>query len=252
MRESQEVEHLGLPFPSLFPISFGELPELDQARLVWVQFQPELPQSLPKFCEETICIRPVLKSEYIVIRVSDNDDIASRALPAPDVHPQVEHVMQIDVREQRRSHRTLRGTYLCVLPFTFLHYSGLQPFLDQPNDTRVGDAVLNELYKPFVRQIVEKSTNVAVQHPVHFLPCDCDVQRIQRLMLVSSWPKTIRKAPKILLIYLIEDCNHGLLNNLVLQCRDPQWPLPTIRFRNIDSSRRLRLISATVNTAIDR
>jgi hypothetical protein len=73
--------------------------------------------------------------------------------------------------------------------------------------------------------MIQKSANVTVQHPIHLLPCDCDVQRIQRLMLASSWSETIRIAPKILLVYLIEDRDHGLLNDLVLQCRDDQREL---------------------------
>ena len=72
-----------------------------------------------------------------------------------------------------------------------------------------------------MRQIIEKAQNVAIQHPVHLLPRDPDVQRIQRLMLAASWPEALRETPKVLLVYLIEDRDHGLLNDFVLQCRDP-------------------------------
>jgi site-specific DNA recombinase len=48
-------------------------------------------------------------------------------------------------------HRTLRGTHLCVLPFTFLQHSRLQPFLDQPVNAAVGNAMLDELQEPIVR-----------------------------------------------------------------------------------------------------
>ncbi len=41
--------------------------------------------------------------------------------------------------------RTLRSTHLRVLPFAFLHHSGLQPFLDQPENAAVGNAMLDEL-----------------------------------------------------------------------------------------------------------
>jgi hypothetical protein len=34
--EAQEVERLGLTFPSSFPVLFGKSAELDPARLVWV------------------------------------------------------------------------------------------------------------------------------------------------------------------------------------------------------------------------
>ena len=101
-----------------------------------------------------------------------------------------------------------------------------------------------------MRQVIEKAPNVTVQNPVHLLPRGRDVQRIQRLMLTASWSKTILEPPKIFLVNLIQDCDHGLLNNLVLQRRDPERPLPTIRFRNVHPSRWLRSISAAVNPAV--
>ena len=90
MREPQKIERFGLPFSSLGPVDFGKSPELNPARFVWVQFQPELPQPLPKVRQESVCVGQVLETENIVIRESDGNDIASRALLAPDVYPQVE------------------------------------------------------------------------------------------------------------------------------------------------------------------
>lgn len=46
----------------------------------------------------------------------------------------------------------------------------------------IGHPVLDELYGPFVAQIIEKSANVRIEHPVHFLPQYANIQRVQRLM----------------------------------------------------------------------
>jgi hypothetical protein len=73
-----------------------------------VQLQPKLQQPLPKFRQESVCVRQVLEPDDIIVGVPDDNDLALRALPAPDVHPQVEHIMQIDVPKQRLNHRTLR------------------------------------------------------------------------------------------------------------------------------------------------
>jgi len=70
------------------------------------------------------------------------------------------------------------------------------------------------------------------------------------LVLAAPWPETIREAPKIFLVNLIEDGDHGLLNNLVLQRRDPERPLPAVRFRNVHSSRWLRSVSAAVDSTV--
>jgi hypothetical protein len=69
-------------------------------------------------------------------------------------------------------------------------------------------------------------------------------------MLTAPWSEAIREAPKIFLVNLVEDCDHGLLNNLVLQRRDPERPLPTIRFRDVHSSGWLCSISTAVNPAV--
>src|SRR5215467_13967012 len=69
-------------------------------------------------------------------------------------------------------------------------------------------------------------------------------------MLAAPRPEAIRESPKVPLVNLIKDGDHGLLNHLVLQCRDPERPLPAIRFRNIHPSRRLRSISAAVDPAV--
>jgi hypothetical protein len=66
-----------------------------------------------------------------------------------------------------------------------------QPFLNQAKYPSVGDAVLDELNQPFVRQMIEEATNVGIENPVHFLPHDPHPQRVQRLMLASPGPETI-------------------------------------------------------------
>ncbi len=44
MREAQKIERVRLTFSPSFPILFGKLPELDQTRLVRMEFQAELKQ----------------------------------------------------------------------------------------------------------------------------------------------------------------------------------------------------------------
>ena len=51
--------------------------------------------------------------------------------------------------------------------------------------------MLDKLYSPFVRQIVEKSSKVRIEHPVHSLPLDAHSQRVQRLMRVATRPEPI-------------------------------------------------------------
>ena len=52
VREAEKIERVGLPFSSTFPVLFSKSPELDPARLIWVQFQlqtsPAAPVSSPR------------------------------------------------------------------------------------------------------------------------------------------------------------------------------------------------------------
>ena len=47
VRKAQKIERLRLIFPSSRSIFFGEPPELNQTRFVWMEFQPEPRQSFP-------------------------------------------------------------------------------------------------------------------------------------------------------------------------------------------------------------
>ena len=83
---------------------------------------------------------------------------------------------------------------------------------------------------------IQEYPDVKIQHPVHFLARDSDVERVQRLVLAAPRPKTIRKTQKVLLPNLIEDRPYRVLDHFVFQRRDSQWSLPPIAFRNPDSS----------------
>src|ERR1017187_7158194 len=161
-----------------------------------------------------------------------------------------ENVMQVHVCQQRRYHRPLRRTHLRLRPFAVLRYSRFQPLPDEPEHPIVGHPMLDELHRPFVVHVVEEPPNVRIEYPVHPLPLDARIQRVQRLMRVATWPKPIGKAPKVHLVYLIEDRYHRLLNDLVLQSGDTQGTLSPVEFQYVSSSRRLCPVRSTVHPAM--
>src|SRR5215467_7326482 len=101
MREAQKVKRLWLPFSSSFPVLFGKPPEFDPSRLVWMKFQTELLQPVPKISQKPVCFGLVLEAQDNIIRIADDHHLALCPFLAPDIHPEVETVVQIDVREQR-------------------------------------------------------------------------------------------------------------------------------------------------------
>jgi len=101
--ETQKVKGFRLPFSALFPTFSGIAPKLDHARLLRVQFQPELSQPLPKFFQETFCFGPLLEPQHRVVGVAHDDDIAARLLLPPLLHPEIQDVMQVEIRQDRRN-----------------------------------------------------------------------------------------------------------------------------------------------------
>src|ERR1700691_2023078 len=99
--------------------------------------------------------------------------------------------------------------------------------------------------------MVKEPTNVCIEYPVHSLPLNAHIQRVQRLMWTASRTKSVRKAPKVHLVYLVEDRDHRLLDDLVFQRSDAQRPLPAIGLRYVHSSRGLCPIRSTVHSAME-
>jgi hypothetical protein len=79
----------------------GEPPELDQPRLLRMQFQAELRQALPEFLQKSLRFRSALETHHQIVGIPDDNDIAPGHFLAPGFDPQVEYVMQVDVRKQR-------------------------------------------------------------------------------------------------------------------------------------------------------
>ena len=70
-------------------------------------------------------------------------------------------------------------------------------------------------------------------------------------MWTAPWPEPIGESQKVFLINLGEDGDHRLLDNLVLQCRDPQGALPPLGLRDIHSPCGLRPIAPAVNPILE-
>ena len=99
VREAEEVEGLRLAFAPLLSVVGGKSAELNEARFVGMQFQLEAPQALRKFLLELLGVGAILESGNNVVSIAHDDDITAPCLPPPLVGPEVEHVMQIDIRQ---------------------------------------------------------------------------------------------------------------------------------------------------------
>src|SRR6266540_40508 len=108
MREAEKVERLRLAQTPTRPTIGREPAELDQSRLVRVQFQGELREPLAQVPEKPLGVLLMLEPDDEVVGEADDDHVTVRAPPPPPLGPQVEDVVQIHVGEQRRYRCSLR------------------------------------------------------------------------------------------------------------------------------------------------
>jgi hypothetical protein len=101
VRQAQEIERLRPSQSTLGPSVGREAAELDQACLVPMQFQPELGKPLPQVGQELLGITEILEPSHEIVSEPHNDHVTARMPLPPLPGPPVEHVMEIDVSQQR-------------------------------------------------------------------------------------------------------------------------------------------------------
>ena len=107
-----------------------------------------------------------------------------------------------------------------------------KPFLDQPKYSPVGHSGAGETAASTRGSRYRRTRGC--RHPAPSSPASGRSRPLTHPTLDAGLrcrSRPIREAPKVHLIYLIEDGDHGLLNDLVLQGRDAQRPLSTVGFR---------------------
>src|SRR5579863_2157186 len=110
--------------------------------------------------------------------------------------------------------------------------------------------MLHELDQPGFIKVIEETLDIGVKHVVHLLLQKRIRQRIQRIMLAAPRAKAVGEAEKVLLVNLMEDGDHSLLDYFVFQSRNSQWTLSSIFFLYIHSSRWLRSVRSTMHPAV--
>ena len=133
--------------------------------------------------------------------------------------------MKVSIRKKRRDRRPLRCTHLALRPSSILDDSRSQPLLDETQDPPISDPVLEKPHQTAVVDGIEETTDICIEHPVHFLPQDPGRQRIQRMVRAARRPEAIGETQEILFIDRVQNLDDCSLNNLVLQRCNPKRSL---------------------------
>ena len=246
MREAEKVECLRFAQPGLSSVLGRIGSKLQKPRFVAMQLQSKLRQSLAEIFEELLGDSTMLKAQHGIISEAHDDHLAIGPLCSPFLDPQVEHVVQVHIGQQRTDTAALNGTLLTVYSLPLFQHASVQPFLDEPYHAPVPDPVLDELHQPLPINGVEKSGNVDIQHPVHLRRQQSRVERIQRMMLATPRTEPVRKPKEIDFVDGIQHLNRGPLDHFVLQDGHAQGPFTTIGLGDERSSRRLRPVRSAL------
>jgi len=156
VREAQEVERLGLSLTTPLSVLGRKRAELQEPRLLGMQFQLELAQSLHQLSPTLLGIGFTLEPEHDVIGIPHDDHVAVGAPLTPCLDPEIEHVVEVDVRQERRCTAALRRPFFHPLALPILPHPGVQPFPDKPHEASVCNPVLDKLHQPPVVDGIEE------------------------------------------------------------------------------------------------
>src|SRR5229473_6305748 len=97
--KTQEPEGLRLAEPALLAVLCRKAAELDQAGLIRMKRQRELPQPVAHRIPEAPGVTLVLEANDSIVGVPDHDHVTRGLAPSPALGPEVENVVEVDVRE---------------------------------------------------------------------------------------------------------------------------------------------------------
>ncbi len=78
---------LWLAFVTLGPAFGGEPPELDQGRLVWMEFERKLRKTLSQIVQKLLRLPLVLESDDCVVRITNDNHVAGSVAFPPCLSP---------------------------------------------------------------------------------------------------------------------------------------------------------------------
>lgn len=98
--------------------------------------------------------------------------------------------------------------------------------------------------------MIEETSNIRIDNPVHLPLRDADVQGVQGLVLASSRTKAIAEPEKILFVDAFQNRARRLLDNLVLQSGDTQRAELALPFWDVSPLRGLGSVGTPMDSSV--
>src|SRR5262245_25690287 len=99
--EAQELEGFRFSEPALRSSGHRMAAKLDQAGLFRMQRQRELLQPFTHRVPEAPGVTFMLETDDEIVSISHNDHVTRGLVPSPAFSPEIEGIVQVDIRKQR-------------------------------------------------------------------------------------------------------------------------------------------------------
>jgi len=156
-----------------------------------MQLETKPTEPLSQRSPQLLRIVLMFKTHHEVVSKTHDDDSTARMTLTPLVDPEIEDVVQKNVRKQRADPCSLRSTLRRFLPLSCLENTGSQPSPDDSEDALVGDSMNEHSEQPLVVDRVEKAPDVGIEYPVHVARHDAGVKRVEGVVRASSRTKSV-------------------------------------------------------------
>src|SRR5437773_1177199 len=146
VREAQEVERGGLGLRP-FRLIVGTAAKLHQASLLRMERQAVLRKPLRQNLEYSLRILFELEAQQPIIGIADRERLPSQAWLHLVLEPHIEHMMKVEVGQQRADDLPLTGPCLAREQSSFVHHPNVDPLANQPEDACIAYPPLDHLHE---------------------------------------------------------------------------------------------------------
>src|SRR6516225_1508202 len=132
----------------------------NEPRLGGVDRQAVLAKSFWKDFQNALGIATVSKPDHEIIRIADEESTVAQTGFHIAFEPQVQHIMQEEVRKQRRNYAALGRAGVRVADAIVLQHARLQPFTDEAQQHAVTHPPSKKRPQTAVIQVVEELADI--------------------------------------------------------------------------------------------
>jgi hypothetical protein len=186
--------------------------------------QAKFPQPLAQNIHHPLCVTAMFEADDKIVRVANEMRHAAKPRLNPLLEPPIEHMVKIDIAEQRRKHRPLGRPTLRRAKLLAIQHTHMQALPNEPQQRPVSDPFLEHLQQHRAIYAVKERRNISLQDPIHLSPGYDPVQSAKRIMSTASRATSVGTLQEVLFIDGLQHLPQDVLHEFVLKRRNADWP----------------------------